>query len=196
MKKLVFFLAIICYWFIFQRTGSVEYGPGVLAPDIPIQEKIVLRTDFPFKDYTITPLAKFYIKAKTLSVKTYRSGRESELSPMDLALGWGRMSDESILEFIDISQSGRWYKWHVNEFPIPRREIETNSANIHLIPANKEIESKIKRVRRGDVVEFSGSLVRVDANDGWRWVSSLTRNDVGGHACELVFVENFSIKTF
>ena len=195
MKKLVFFLAIICYWFIFQRTSSVEYGPGVLAPDIPIQEKIVLRTDFPFKDYTITPLAKFHIKAKTLSVKTYRSGRESELSPVDLALGWGRMSDESILESIDISQSGRWYKWHVNEFPIPRREIETNSANMHLIPANKEIESKIKRARRGDVVEFSGSLIRVDANDGWRWVSSLTRKDTGGHSCELVFVENFSVKT-
>ena len=86
--------------------------------------------------------------------------------------------------------------WYANEFPIPRREIETNSANMHLIPANKEIESKVKRVRRGDVVEFSGSLIRVDANDGWRWVSSLTRNDTGDHACELVFVENFSIKTF
>ena len=38
--------------------------------------------------------------------------RESDLAPVDLALGWGRMSDEAILKDIQISQSGRFYFWH------------------------------------------------------------------------------------
>jgi hypothetical protein len=73
------------------------------------------------------------------------------------------MSDESVLDFINISQSGRWYRWSTKNFPIPRREIETHSANMHMIPENKLVESMLGRVRIGDIVELSGSLVRVDA---------------------------------
>ena len=56
--------------------------------------------------------------------------------PEDLALGWGRMSDSDVLAKIDITQSGRFYYWHVDDFPIPRREIETSSANMHMIPSD------------------------------------------------------------
>lgn len=123
-------------------------------------------------------------------------GRESDLSPVDLALGWGKMSDERVLDSIDISQSGRWYRWRTDKLPIPMREIETHSANMHLIPANKSIKSTINRTRIGDIVEFSGNLIRVDAKDGWRWLSSLSRTDNGGHSCELIWVEKFEIQKF
>jgi hypothetical protein len=43
---------------------------------------------FDFKNYQITPLASFVIKAKVLSKNSYMLGRESDLSPIDLALGW------------------------------------------------------------------------------------------------------------
>ena len=48
------------------------------------------------------------------------------------------MSDqEAVLQSIDISQSGRWYLvWTTRDFPIPRRAIETQSANMHMVPAN------------------------------------------------------------
>jgi hypothetical protein len=104
------------------------------------------------------------------------------------------MSDESILKDIKITQSGRFYYWHVNEFPIPREEIETHSANMHMIPANSQIEKLLKSVRVGQIVTFKGQLVEVKAQDGWHWKSSLTRNDTGAGACELVFVESFTFK--
>jgi hypothetical protein len=35
--------------------------------------------------------------------------------------------------------------------------------------------------------------VRADASDGWRWISSLKRTDIGAGACELVWVEGLTI---
>jgi hypothetical protein len=29
--------------------------------------------------------------------------------------------------------------------------------------------------------------------DGWRWRSSLTRNDTGAGACEVIFVRDFQV---
>lgn len=197
MKKLIYLVLFIALvWFFFIRDDSVKLGPGVFAKDPPIQENVTSLKSFKYKGYTITPLAKFHIKAKVLSKKQYRWGREAELSPVDLALGWGRMSDEKVLSSIKISQSNRWYYWWSDNLPIPKREIETNSANMHLIPANDKVKSIIDDVCKGDIVEFSGFLVRVDAKDGWHWVSSLTRSDTGSNACELVWVEQFEIKKF
>ena len=135
MKKIIYILlAIAVFWFVFLRKNYVSLGPGVLAPNTPKQVKIAFPELVPFKNYTITPLAKFHIIAKVLSKENYNFGRESELSSVDLAFGWGNMSDESVLDSIDISQSNRYYRWWTNTFPISRREIESHSANMHLIP--------------------------------------------------------------
>ena len=43
-------------------------------------------------------------------------------------------------------------------------------------------------MRKGDRVRIDGWLVQANAPDGWRWRSSLTRDDSGGGACEVVYV--------
>jgi hypothetical protein len=196
MKKAVYFLFIIVvFWFVFIKKEAVYYGPGVFAPNIPLQNNLDSNASFSFKGHSITKLAEFEIKAKVLSREDYQSGREAELSPTDLALGWGRMSDESVINRLDISQSGRWYRWQTqsSEFPIPRNEIIVSSANMHMIPQDSAIEYELDRVLKGDVIRLSGYLVRADAPDGWHWQSSLSRNDSGAGACELIFVTHFEI---
>jgi hypothetical protein len=172
----------------------VAHGDGVLAPDDPVQSDF----DSPqpaiaFNDASLQPLAKFSLTARVLSRDDYRFDTESDLSPTDLAFGWGRMSDSAILRSVDISQGGRFYHWQVREFPIPRREIETHSANMHMIPADPFVARALKRVREGDVVTLDGYLVEADKPNGWHWRSSLTRNDTGAGACELVYVKELSI---
>jgi len=191
--KIKLLFAFFIVWFLFIREDVVEHGAGVVAPQIPVQEKITLPKSFSFKSYTITPLAKFHLQARVLSKEKYRLDHGAKLSPVDLALGWGRMSDEEVLKEIDISQSGRWYHWQTDRFPIPRREIEIHSANMHMIPANEEVEDALKSVRKGEIVKLDGYLIRSDGQDGSVWVSSLSRADSGAHACELFFVETFEI---
>ncbi|KFZ37925.1 hypothetical protein HR45_08800 [Shewanella mangrovi] len=196
MKKLLLFLIIAgAAWQIYHHRVQVTLGPGVTVSELPQQTSIESPVIHSVDGYAIQEVANFAIKAKVLSRENYYLGREADLSPVDLALGWGNMSDEAVLEHIEISQSGRFYFWRTASLPIPRREIETHSANMHLIPANAMVKKTLGRVRKGDLVEINGSLVNASSTDGWRWRSSLTREDTGSGACELIWVESLNIIT-
>lgn len=168
--------------------------PVVLQPvsetETPVQRNAAVAAAFEVNGYEVRALQAFAIKARTLSVEHYRTGREADLSPTDIAFGWGRMADPAIYEQLSISQSGRWYHWRYSgKPPLPVREIETSSANMHLIPASREVARALSSVNKGQLVSLRGYLVEVRARDGWMWRSSLTREDTGNGSCELVFVQ-------
>lgn len=194
-RSLLFVLAALVLVAVWQRSHRpVHHSPGVLVAAAPRQEGIDRNAFVLHKgNYSVRPLAKFSLSARVLSRADYSWDTESALAPVGLALGWGRMSDSSVLDKIDISQSDRFYFWRVREFPIPEREIVESSANMHLIPGDAGVEREIERTRDGDVVELDGYLVEADGPNGYRWISSLTRSDSGAGACELVWVEHFAI---
>ena len=193
MKKLILFtVVVIVCWKLLGQPQQITLGPGVKAAEQPAQTKINSPDPFTYNNYTITPLAEFSIKAKVLAKKNYHYDRGSDISPVDLALGWGRMSDEAVLEHINIRQSSRWYRWDTAHYPIPRREIETSSANMHMIPANDLIESALDKINPGEIIHLQGKLVKVNSAKGYIWQSSLTRNDTGSGACELIWVEQLT----
>ena len=174
---------------------SIEHTPGELVAGEPQQTEIDgAAPKFEKNGYMLTALARFELTARVLGVEHYRFDREAQLAPVDLALGWGPMSDSAILSKIDISQSGRFYYWHVDEFPIPRRAIETHSANMHMIPADAAVEGELDDVHVGSIVSLAGYLVEARASDGWYWKSSLTRDDTGAGACEVIWVQRFEVR--
>ena len=172
--------------------GYVVYSTPV-SIDTPPKQSKTNQEEFNFKGYTLKPLANFDITARVLSRKYYSSGKEAELSPVDLALGWGPMSQDSVINGINISQRGRWYFWETMSFPITREEIQTNSANMHIIHANETVAKKLQQVKRGHVIKIKGYLVEC-RQDHWKWRSSMSRKDTGNGACEIVYVEDFRIK--
>lgn len=139
--------------------------------------------------YQIYELEGYSGEFRILGQQQYSSGREAEFSPLDLAVGWGEMARPEIYSKVEVRQSNRWYYWHVNEFPIPRRDIETQSANMHIIPANAGVAAALKDLQPGDLVYLQGALVEIQSPDGWRWRSSLSREDTGSGACELMRVD-------
>jgi len=177
-----------------QSAEVVRLGAGVQVEQAPTQTVLNNVESFQFDEYLITPLAKFELNAKVLSRESYHLDRESDLAPIDLALGWQQMSDERVLEQIDIRQSGRWYRWSVEAFPIPRRAIETQSANMHMVPANKTVATQLKRIKQGQLIALQGYLIEAKAPDGWLWRSSLSREDSGAGACELIYVTELIIQ--
>ena len=188
------FVALILFGALNWWSGrEVSQPPGVTAGGLPTQVSVSNEREFERNGYRIRALARFEVSARVLAAEHYRFDREAQLAPVDLALGWGRMSDTTVLQRISISQRGRFYYWSTADFPIPRREIETSSANMHMIPADDRVEAALKSVRPGQIVTVRGYLVEARAPDGWRWRSSMTREDTGAGACELIWVESVSM---
>lgn len=140
-------------------------------------------------DAQLRPLAGFSVQARVLGTREYASGREARYAPLDLALGWGRMREGPVLARLDIGQSGRWYRYRWSgPPPLPPQEIAASSANMHMIPGDARIAADLALLRAGHEVRIDGWLVDVDAADGWRWRSSIRRDDTGQGACEIVYV--------
>jgi len=195
MKKTIIasvILIIILIYFFYPDT-VITFPPGITAPDQPKQTNLTANKEWTVEEFTIQALAKYNIKARVLGRNNFSLGMESELSPFDLVLGWGPMSNQSVIDNIDISQRNRWYNWQSDHLPIPSRDVSLNSANVHIIPKDKTIEEKFDKVYKGSLVELKGYLVKITKADGWHWISSLKRDDTGGGSCELFWVEEVSI---
>jgi hypothetical protein len=174
---------------------SIALGAALLAAYVTFvdtDDVKVLGHDgqFEFPGYEIRPLQKFELAGRVLSKKNYSTGRESQLSPTDLAVGWDKMADPKVLADIDVWQRNRWFYWRTDDYPIARREIETHAANIHIIPANQAVAESLSQVDDDDEVRLTGDLVEVVADDGWRWRSSLSRTDTGNRSCELLLLHS------
>ncbi len=196
MKSFGIFLAIalasVGYWY-FHR--PITYSPGVLIASEPEQIDVVGSAKaIDYRAFHLQPLAHFTIDARVLHRKIYRYDRPAALVPVDLALGWGPMSDQHVLDQLKISQSMRfyWYEYQ-RQPPIPKDQIISHSTNIHVIPSTTEIASRCKSLRTGSLVHLSGELVEATGPGIGTWRTSLSRTDTGNGACELMWVEKMSV---
>jgi hypothetical protein len=193
VKFLSFLLAITAAVFGWNYVHRpIKYPPGVLIPSDPHQ---TATGDSPitYRDFQLKPLAHFAIDARVLHRKIYRWDRQASLVPVDLALGWGPMSNQSVLDQVSITQSMRFY-WFEYKLPPPisKEEIISHSTNLHVIPATAAIAAQCKSVRVGSLVHLSGDLVEATGSEIGTWKSSLSRTDTGNGACELMWVTDFS----
>lgn len=175
-----------------ELAGTVEvpggYATGVSVRNAPVQQAIDEHPLIEVDDFEIQPFADFQLEALILGRRDYHRGTEARLSPIDLALGWGPMAEQSVVDLVSIRQSGRFYYWQVESYPIPRSAIIENSANMHLIPANPAVFAELQRAEKDKRIRLRGLLVNISRADGWQWRSSTTRSDTGNGACEIILV--------
>ena len=192
MKAIWTLLAIALAWFGYRLFAApIEHPPGVLVAAEPAQHEVAeANRTFSHGDFQLKPLARFSVEARVLHRKNYRD-RGAKLSPTDLAIGWGRMSDQEVLDRLTISQSMRFY-WYEYQLPppIPQDEIVRHSTNLHIIPADAAIARACKSLRPGEVIRLEGQLVEATGPEIGIWRSSLRRDDTGKGACELLLVES------
>ena len=171
--------------FVILGLSAWWFSAGSSVPGVVLENG-----DLEYPGYEIRSLEPYRMDARVLSREDYRFDRGSDLSPTDLALGWDSMADQRIVDSIQFSQRNRWYYWKVRTLPIPKHEIQSSSANVHIIPASEYVASQLSDVSTGDKLRLAGQLVQVNAADGWRWRSSLSRTDTGAGSCELLLLES------
>lgn len=177
------------------RLRAVHPPDGLLAPEVPRQSDLVSAPTIAHGRWTLTPRARYDIIARILSREDYSFDSWSDLVPEDLALGWGAMSDNRILRSFKITQGARFYEWRLlTQLPIPRQQVISQSANTHVIPTDSYVRSQLASLRVGQVVHLEGLLVDGTRNDGGYFHTSLTRDDSGPGACEVMLVEHVEVQ--
>jgi len=168
----------------------VHPADGPIAPDDPRQTGVEAAQVTTLGRWRLTPRARYDITARILGREDYHFDGLSDLIPEDLALGWGPMSDNRVLQAFEITQGARFYSWRPKRMlPIPQQAVIEHSANTHVIPADAVVARQLKRLRVGQVVHLNGYLVNGVRDDGAYITTSLTRSDTGPGACEVMLVE-------
>lgn len=173
--------------------------PSKAPEQTPVSGEAELQLTAAGSDFVLGKLARYRVAARVLSRERYYWGWQSRLSPLDLALGWGYMSDPRVDRFIDWRQGGRWYfyTWS-GESPYRKEDIRSESSNVHIVPGSSNLRRALLQIERGDVVELSGALIyaRRAQRQTVEWRSSLSRTDSGGGACELMLVDRLLHRGF
>jgi hypothetical protein len=194
-RWLIVFLVLLSVWaWRDWSSRPVEQAYGLRLAQAPRQQNLASADIRQLGDFKLQPRARFTIEARVLSTERYRMGISADLAPIDLALGWGVMSDQAVVDQLEVSQGARWYilRWGANP-PASEQEIMSSSGNMHIIPVDDAVRDQAFSLRVGQFVQLSGYLVDAQGPNNFRWGTSLSRNDTGDGACELFLVESLQL---
>jgi hypothetical protein len=149
--------------------------------------------------FTITPVAGYKISGVVVGKGTYSSSWDGEISPVDLAIAWGKLAEPGSHRYITYTQGYRWYFYQCKpESPVDHSYVISHSSNNHIIPANENIRKAVKTVKKKDKVILEGFLVNLKGiykEQPVTWNTSLSRTDAGNGSCELFYVSKVRIET-
>lgn len=187
-------LLVVAWWL---WPSGKRYPPGVLVPADPTITLVEGASPFPFeskdKRYDLTPRARYALQARVLSKNTDYA--DSLIGPLDLTVGWGPMSDQAVLDRMEIWQDNtrHWFCKPKGEWPIPVDQVALHAVNTHLIPSSPQVETQLLALGKGDLVSINGTLVDVSRPDGFHWNTSVDASGFGDHSCKIVWVEKVSL---
>ncbi len=147
--------------------------------------------------FKLTPLTEYQLSGMVVGKETYSFDWESKISPIDLAIVWGKLAEDNYDRYITYRQSNRWYFYQYPPgSPFDNAYVVSHSSNNHIISANKNIYQTVKFVKKKNKVVLEGFLVNLAGiYDGRNvtWNTSLSRADTGNGSCELFYVTKIRI---
>jgi hypothetical protein len=175
--------------------GVAARGPVDWRGD-PVQtptDREAFRIATPKGLVSLQPRAAFDASGLVAGAERYRFDDGAFLVPLDVVLLWGHLPEKDWRRRIDYQQTGRFYLWTATETGVDSNYVQSHSSNMHLIPATPGVRRALLSLGRGDTLRLEGLLVDASTDTGMSWHTSLSREDGGAGACELVWVEEAQI---
>jgi hypothetical protein len=164
----------------------------------PLQENFPTDTESPIitkidgQDTLLIPKATYRIAGRVVSTRHYYMDWNAKLSPVDLALAWGPMASSEYDTYVSYRHTDRFYHYSYSKtFPGNSQVIAHHTANEHLVPANAHIAKVLKSIKVDEIIELEGFLINVEGP--MMLETSLTREDSGAGACEIIYVRKVRI---
>jgi hypothetical protein len=155
-----------------------------------IRDPLPIPFDIPRVSVYLTPRAAFSVDGLIVASDRYRHDLAAPLAPRDLTLVWGRVPEH--LDAIKFSHGHRFFMFNYNNnAPFDQNYISRHATNIHLIPASDNLRRAILRASEHQPIRLSGFLVDIAGSvrkRSFTWRTSMTRDDTGDGACEVLYV--------
>ena len=149
--------------------------------------------------FKMTPKAAYKLSGLVVSRESYSDGWESTVSPLDLAIVWGKLAEPDYDKYFSYRQGSRWYFYKTKTGgPFDTTYVTTHSGNNHIIPANENVSKAVRSIRKEDRVVLEGFLVNLKGTYKGKevlWNTSLSRADTGNGSCEVFYVTKARIES-
>jgi hypothetical protein len=175
---------------------EIDTSQEPLQAALPSQEPILVQ--WKKAELRLTPMAAYKIAGLVVGTETYSYGWNAKISPVDLALAWGKLADPAFRKYVSYSVSNRWVSFKPNKgCPFDAAYVTSHGSNNHLIPSTRNIWYALKTIGEKQKVVLEGFLVNIsgtyEGKTVW-WNSSLSRTDSGDGSCELLYVTRVRIE--
>ncbi len=153
-------------------------------------------------DYQIKPLYKYDLYGMVVSkhnADTWWDFLHKEwndkLNITDLCVVWGNNVRSGSYREIDFSSGQFTCNYQTSSSEAWAAFDTTAISNNHLLSADPAVARKMRDVRIGDQIHFSGYLSEYSHNHGFPFKrgTSTVRTDSGNGACETVYIERFEV---
>lgn len=171
MLKHIFLIIVLIFCYFLWEQRPVRYGPGITAESKPTIDRIAFPNSIETSNYIITPQYQIRGKVRVIANKRYWFDDMRHISSVDLLLAWDQMSDDDLLRRMLVKISDRSYHVQMTKPPFQRSNIHENLIMAHTIPSTDRIQDKLKSIRRGQVISFSGYIVDIENRIGNEWIS-------------------------
>jgi REP element-mobilizing transposase RayT len=151
---------------------------------------------------SVSSLTTYRIWAKAICVRAYAGyDRGSSGFPIDLGLAWGDVGKSDYKKYVSMHFSNdeatnQWlmFQFKTEDSPWTTAYFESHVSNNHICPASANIYNAIMSLKTDDSVYLEGFLAESFGRQGdTRLVSSLSRTDTAGGACECFYVTKAQI---
>ena len=206
--RIFFALSVIVFGVTFFLRNSLPDKESIVSEILtePLQEQTyeeVIRIE---KEGFIAEITtRYYYELSGLVISQHSSSvwydyyhKSDPFNTKDLCVVWGRNAESGLYKKGKY-KSGDFTCYWKFDTQEDFKNFKTNEAsNNHLIPANSEIEDKIKSVKIGDQISLKGYLSSYATTTaegdlvGTR-DTSVSRDDTGNHSCEVVYVTEFNV---
>jgi len=196
MKKWIFLLILI---------PCVLASPNVykFGEDYWFENENTIKTDTGWI-YNIEELMDYTVEGEVMGVRFYKEDK-APFGLVDAALAWGDILKPGIKENLEVTMEYRYcsYYYTYENSEISFYYLKTHMSNNHLIPGSEDIFNKIIKIKKGDSIKISGTLIHIKGEkrennkiERMEWgPSSTTLEDEGDKACEIILVETLEFVT-
>lgn len=194
MLKFILLVIITFLGYYFWSTYPISHGPGEMAPEKPIITRINWEKSVLYKEVEIIPIRKISAQVRIIKKEAYYFDSRSKLSPLDLLIGWGELSDERNLDNIRFHLSKRYFNYTTIKPTIQLDKILEQISLWHIVPSSELVEEEIKKLREGNIVQLEGYIVDIESKVGIEWKSEIKKLNNSQLPNTIVFVTK--INTF